>query len=103
MDYKKALNKRLALVLWAEDEEGEDDVVVFSGIFIQDKGNYYLQREGNEPNPEIRKEWLSRIKVVPEDLKDIFLNCEYQLPLSVGDAEETSGSMESFGLKWPDN
>jgi hypothetical protein len=102
MDYRNALNKRLALVLWAEDEDGEDDVVVFSGVLIQTGENYYFQHEGDGLNPEIRPEWLSRIKRVPEELKETLMSCDYQLSLSVGNAKDMDEPFEDFGLKWPE-
>ena len=40
-------------------------------------------------------------KRVPEDLRKTLMDCEYQLSLSVGNAEEYSGDLESYGLKWP--
>lgn len=97
-----ALNKSLALVLWAKDENGEDDVAVFSGTLILSEGNYYLQREGDGPKPEIRTEWLERIKATPDDVKETLLGCDYQLTLTIGSAEGTPDSLESFGLKWPE-
>ncbi len=97
----EALNKSLALVLWAEDEAGEDDVTVFSGTLIKVEDNYYLERESNNKNPEIKEEWLQRINKVPEELKETLMGCEYQLSLSVGSSEEISEPLESFGLSWP--
>jgi hypothetical protein len=96
----EALNKTLALVLWAKDENGDDDVAVFPGTLIQEKDLYFLQR-GDEARPEIRAEWLSRIKKVPDDLKETLSNCEFQLSLTVGNTENETATLEAFGLKWP--
>ena len=97
----EALNKSLALVLWAKDENGEDDVAVFSGTLINVDGVYYLERESNNKNTEIKEEWLQRINSVPEELKETLMGCEYQLSLSVGSSEEISEPLENFGLSWP--
>ena len=97
-----SLNKTLALVLWSKDENGEDEVAVFSGVLIKKNEIFFLERE-DEKNPEILEEWLSRITKIPEDLKEILWDCEYQLLLSVGDVDETSESYESFSLKWPNS
>jgi hypothetical protein len=97
-----SLNKRLALVLWSKDENGEDEVAVFSGVLIKKNKIFFLERE-DEKNPKILEEWLSRITKIPEDLKEMLLDCEYQLALSVGDVDETPSSYESFGLKWPNS
>lgn len=97
----EALNRKLALVLWSEDENGEDDVAVFSGILINKDGAYYLERNDGK-SPEILQEWLERIRPVGEELKETLLGCDFQLALSVGQVESGT-SMESFGgLKWPE-
>ena len=97
----EALNKKLALVLWSEDENGEEDVAVFSGILVSRDGVYFLERCDSK-NPEILAEWLERIRPVSEDLKETLLGCDYQLALSVGKVKGGQ-SMESFGgLKWPE-
>lgn len=103
MNIDNALNKRLALILWAKDENDEDDVAVISGVFVRDREIYYLKREGNETNPEIRYEWLDRIKEVPVDLKETLLDCDYQISFTVGRSDEYEGEapLESFGIKWP--
>ena len=95
-----AVNKSLALVLWAKDEKGEDDVAVFSGMLVQEKNEYLLKREGGA-NVELQTEWLHRIRKVPKELRAILLDCEYQLPLSVGDKPNDSEGYEKTGLKWP--
>ena len=101
MNYIDAVNKSLALILWAKDINGEDDVAVFPGVLIKEGNRYYLKRNSEESNPEIKEEWLSRIKNIPEDLKETLQGCEYQLSLSVGSAEDITETLESFGLKWP--
>jgi len=95
-----ALNRTLALVLWAKDENGDDDVAVFPGTLVKENGLYFLRRDDGK-NPEIRDEWMSRIKEVPKDLKETLSNCDFQLSLTVGCAESEMGSLESVGLKWP--
>ena len=95
-----ALDKALALVLWAKDENDDDDVAVFKGQMIEKNGMYFLQRDNNV-TIEIREEWLPKIEQIPEELKEILLNCDYQLPLTVGNIENDSGISERLGLKWP--
>jgi len=97
----EALNKKLALVLWAEDENGEDDVTVFSGTLIRIEGLYFLEREDGN-NPEILQEWLGRIKPVTVELKETLLDCDFQLSLSVGQVESEQGLEHFGGLKWPE-
>jgi len=95
-----ALNKKFALVLWAEDEQGEEDVAVFSGTLVKKGGLYFLERRTGQ-SPEIREEWLDRIMPVESELKEILMGCDYQLSLSVGKAKDGQ-VLENFGgLKWP--
>jgi len=96
------LNKTLALVLWSKNENEEDEVAVFSGVLIEKDKTFFLDRK-DEKNPEILEEWLPRITKVPNDLKDMLMDCEYQLSLSVGDVDETPESYKLFGLKWPNS
>lgn len=96
----EALDHKLALLLWGEDENGEDDVAIFAGVLISKDGEYFLQRDdGNKP--EIREEWLDRIKPVSSDLKETLLQCDFQLSLSVGSIESNEGFESFAGLKWP--
>jgi len=103
MNYMDALNKNLALVLWAKDKNGDDDVAVFPGVLIKEGNSYFLKRKSEETKPEIKEEWLSRIKIVPAELKETLQGCEYQLSLTVGSTEDVTESLESFGLNWPND
>lgn len=94
--------KKLALVLWGENKAGEDDVAVFTGILHWDGSHLFLNRENNEPI-KILDEWMERIKIVTEDIKDIVLGSEYIISLSVGNLPDCKGNSEyeRIGLKWP--
>ena len=99
MDIQNVIDKKIALILWAKDENKEDDVCVYSGIFKQGSKGYFIDRL-NAGNLEIREEWLSRIRLVEDELKDTLMNCDYSLSLSVGSTDETNDEPISFGLKW---
>jgi len=101
MNYSDAINKKLALILWAKDKNDEDDVAVFPGVFIKEGNSYFLKRGNSDTNPELKTEWLSRIKLVPEELKETLQGCDYQLSLTVGSADDITESLDDFGLKWP--
>lgn len=100
--YERAINKKLALVLWAKDDAGEDDVVVYSGILVRKATGFYFERKWDDESSEIFQEWLPRIRPVPESIKETLLNCDYQLSLSVSDAGECACELEKFGLTWPE-
>ena len=94
------IDKSFALTLWATDENGEDDVAVFAGKLIQRDAKFYLKRKDGS-FPQIRDEWLPRIKLVQSDQKEILKNCDYQLSLSVGNLDKDIDNINMFGLKWP--
>ena len=93
----------LALLLMGETADSEDDWAVFPGTVRREGDAKYLDRGPNRDRFEIRKEWLSRIRPVGDDLRDIFEGCELYLPLTVGNL--TPGrdldDLELTGLKWP--
>lgn len=97
------LGKPFAVLLMGETAEGEDDWAVFSGTLEQNALGLYLDR-GAKPSFEIHPEWVERIRPVGSDVKDILLDAEHYLSLSVGPIPEGE-STESYvgtGLKWPE-
>jgi hypothetical protein len=89
----------IALILWRKKDDGEDDLAVFKGILTQQDGIYYLDREEGYDRA-LRKEWLGRIDTVPKEIKEVLLNCDYQLSLNLDELAE-AGGLESFGFSWP--
>lgn len=99
--HEAALNKKIALIAWAKDENDDDDVAVFAGIFEKGNNGYYINRGADEPPFEVQEEWLPRIKKVEQEQSEMLLNAEYQLSLSVGSVESKGGPLVKTGLKWP--
>jgi hypothetical protein len=98
----RALNRRLALVLWGKSFDGSDDVAVYPGVLAERGGRYFLQRRGVDSSPELSSEWLARISEVPDDLRETLCNCDFQLSLAVGDvSDEEAKGLKHFGLTWP--
>jgi len=100
MEYKSAVGKAIALILWRKKASGEDELAVFKGILSLDNGVYHLDREEGY-NREMKAEWLGRIDVVPLELKKVLLNCDYQLSLAL-DELDLAGGLEQFGFSWPE-
>lgn len=101
-DNPNILGKPFCVLLIGTTVDGEDEGAVFSGTLKQNESGLYLDR-GESPPFEIDPEWIERIKPVGPDIKDILLNAEYYLSLSVGQIPEGE-STESYvatGLKWP--
>ncbi len=96
--------KRLAMIAWAEKDDGSDGVTVFTGIADWNGKTLTMRREPLESSFEIQTEWLERIKEVTPDLKDTLLGAEYSFSVSVGDTSEvdTPSELKMTGLKWPE-
>ena len=92
---------RLALLLMGEDKQGREDWVVFAGVIRQDVEGLVLER--NEGLFELRAEWIERIRPVKAELRDVLLDADYVLALSVGDLPDgpPTDAFEATGLKWP--
>lgn len=93
---------RLALLLWAKDEHGEDDVAIIIGDLIEKDGAHFLVFDGEGSPFEIRNEWIERIRPTPPDLDVDVDGAEFLLSLSVGKSEDIDGPLEKTGLRWPE-
>jgi len=99
MSPEAAEGKPIALIFWRKKGNGEDDLAVFKGILTQEDGIYHLDREAGFDRV-IKEEWLQRIDAVPAELKEVLLDCDFQLSLNVSELDEVGG-LESFGFSWP--
>ena len=104
MDLSELDNKSIALVVWGKDDQGEDDVAVFTGIMKVENGELYFHRDNEEVHFEMPFDDLDRIKPVPSDLKDTMLNCEYFVNLTIVPYPENENpdDFKITGLKWPE-
>ncbi|HDY7993163.1 TPA: hypothetical protein ACGVB5_004862 [Vibrio vulnificus] len=93
--------KTLALLLWSKDEDGEDDVAVFKGSITREGASFFYQNESGS-KLELTDDWLGRIVPVASDVKDVLLNCDYQLSLTVGQLLPDSKDFVETGLSWPE-
>ena len=94
--------RSLALLLVSEAEDGEEDWAIFTGTIESKDGELLLNRGPDKDNFDIRDEWLSWIKPVKEEVREILGNCDFFLPLSVGTVNDNDVvGMEATGLRWP--
>lgn len=92
-------DKQIALLIW--NTEKEDDAHIYIGKIAQIETGYYFVNESKGWNLELDNEQLSRATPVSEDMKDIFLNADYFISLSmrlIGD--ENTDDYIPTGLKW---
>jgi hypothetical protein len=57
--------------------------VVFDGIATLEGGGLYVDRGDGKPRFEIWEEWLGRIRSVEPESREILLNADYCLSLTV--------------------
>ena len=100
MVYEEAVGQAIALILWQKKVDGEDDLAVFKGILSFEDGIYHLDRDEGYDR-ELMAEWLERIDNVPPELREVLLDCDYQLSLTL-DELDLAGGLESFGFSWPE-
>jgi hypothetical protein len=103
IDLANVHGKQIAMVVCGEKDDGNDDVVVFTGTADWDGSTLVMKRQLDTSSFQIPSEWLNRIKPVAEDVKTILLGAEYYFLVSVGnlpDGEDLSGYVKT-GLKWP--
>ena len=95
--------RRIAMIAWAKKTDGSDDVAVFTGIAEWRGAALTLVREPPESSFVLDDECLERLKPVPDDLKTMLLDAEYQFSVTVGDLDEAADreTMLKTGLRWP--
>ena len=90
--------RRFAVILLSQDEDG----AIFAGAVRINQGRIYMDR-GKLPPFEILPEWIDRIKPVSSEVKDILLDADFCLMLTVGclpDGASTDDYIKT-GIKWP--
>ena len=93
--------KRLAMIAWGGKADGEDDVVVFTGLADWDGTVLTLRRQPAESSFVVPPEWLPRIQPVQEDLRETLLGAEYQFSVTIGTMHEDDDASlyRSTGLR----
>jgi hypothetical protein len=103
ISFNELTGKKLALVVLGDDEKGETEGAVFTGLAQWVNGHLYLERGRNQKPFQLPDDTLERIKPVPADIKDIVLEAEYYLTMSIGPLPEDANPNDYIetGLKWP--
>lgn len=92
-------NKKLTLVIW--NAEKEDDVRVFRGEMIEGRDGLYFINELLNWNLHLDEDKISRIKEIPDDVKEMLLNADYCINLSLGKLpDEPLDEYIKTGMKW---
>lgn len=76
------IGKRLAILTWAKNQDGQDEVFAHTGTIRSDASGLHLDRE-NKGTVKLRPEWIARIKPVDPELRQIVLDADLVISLSV--------------------
>jgi hypothetical protein len=97
--------RRLAMIAWAQNPDGSDNVAVFTGIARFRGSSLIMTRTPPESSFEVPAHLLERIRHVADAFKEMLLNADYSFSVSVGSIDECDESeaklMQQTGLKWP--
>ena len=79
----------------------EDDVLVYLGKLQNVNGEYSFTNEEKGWTVSLDEEQLSRINPVSDDLKEMLLNADYALSMSMGELPKSnSQDFNETGMKW---
>lgn len=98
-DYSIINNKSIALVVW--NTENENDAHIYLGEIVQKGEDYYFVNEPQKWDFRLDKDKLDELSVVTEDMKEMLLNADLCLQLTI--ASIPDGSQKGFsptGMKW---
>jgi hypothetical protein len=97
------VGKRLSLIIWGKDRNGEDEVWVHAGTVQASDSGLVLDRGDDAPRVKLLPEWLPRIKPVSDELRPELLGAELCLSLTVEPIPEGAdpSEFEDIGLHLP--
>jgi hypothetical protein len=104
MNFEYLTGKKLAILAVGDDDNGETEAAVFTGVARWANGHLFLERDSNQKSFQIPDDTLERIKPVAVKVADIFQGAEFYVPMSIGllpDNVNPHDYLES-GLKWPE-
>jgi hypothetical protein len=97
------VGKRLSLILWDKNRNGEDEVWVHAGTVQPSGSDLVLDGGENGPRVKLLPEWLPRNKPVSDELRTTLLGAELCLSLRVGPIPQGAdpSQFEDIDLRHP--
>lgn len=98
-------NTPFALLIWYIKDGQEDEASVFPGLATwnnQTKTLDILSKESDELVMSISENLFERIQIVSDDMKEIFDNCTYAIPLYMTDMPNDAipDELTSTSIDW---
>jgi hypothetical protein len=101
MNIKELIGKSISMIVW--NTEKDDDVHVYLGRLHFENNDYWFINQDKGWRVALDEEQLTRLKPVPDDLREILLNADYSLSMTIGDLPDTEkGQHQSTGMNWRD-
>ncbi len=103
MNLAEIEDKRVAMIVW--NTEKEDDVRVYLGKLENVNGEYAFINEEKGWKVSLENEQLSHLHPVTEDLREMLLNADYALSMSMSSLPETydTNNYKQTGINWSNN
>jgi len=99
MNLDELNGKSLSLIVW--NTKKEDDAHVYLGKLYLENGEGYFINQEKGWKVSLDEEQLNRIDPVPGDLKEMLLDADYALSMSMGDLPDTNTEeFKATGIKW---
>jgi len=97
------VGKRLALVIWGRDRNGEDEVWVHTGTVRTSGSGFILDRGEYKPRVKLLLEWFPRIEPVNEEVRSTLCRAEVYVSLTIAPIPEgmDPSQFEDIGLHHP--
>jgi hypothetical protein len=97
------VGKRLALVIWGKDRNGEDEVWVHAGTVQASGSGFVLDRGEDKPLVKLLPEWFPRIKPVNDEVRSTLHGAEICVSLTLSPIPEgmDPSEFEDIGLHHP--
>ncbi len=103
INFKTVNGKRMSMVVWGNEDDGSDKVIVYAGIADWDGVHLTIHWNSSSESYVLPDDWLPRIKPVQPELKAIFKDAEYALSVSISTSAGNIdfSDLNKVGIKWP--
>jgi hypothetical protein len=101
MNFEELKDKSICLIV--ENAEKADDMHVYLGKLYFSNNKYQFVNQEKGWRVSLEEEHLSRLKPVKDSLKEILLNADYSLTMSMGSLPDSDvDNFQSTGMNWHD-
>jgi hypothetical protein len=98
-DYNYLKGKKISLVVRNSDDK--KDIRVFPGKIIERDNEFHFINVSADWDVELDFDQLNRIKEVTERLKEMLLDADYFLPMTIGNVDDDSKEeLRATGMTW---